>query len=340
VISRPPHVSTSRFRTLPLLAALAVLGTPAATLAQADPKVAARAHFENGVAAFTDRRFAEAAEQFEAAYRISPAFVVLYNIGQVNVALGRSVEAVEAFQKYLDQGARNVSPQRRREVEAELRKQEARIGVLVVSAKPEGAEVRMDGKPLGKTPSPRAVRVSAGRHTVEASLAGYAPASREVTARGRESIDVALELDRVVLAVAPLQAPVVQLEQRASSAPPVEAASGAWRRTAGYVVGGVGVAALATGSVVALLSVDRASEARRRAGEARTGVAWDTARTDLYAARDRNRLGWTIAGTGGALMIGGLILALTAESRPERTALRLAPMVVPRGGAVMLVRAW
>jgi len=339
VTSRAPHLSTSRPRRLPLLAALAVLAAPAAALAQADSKAAARAHFESGVAAFNDRRFAEAAEEFEAAYRISPAFVVLYNIGQVNVALGRSVEAVEAFQKYLEQGARNVSPQRRREVEAELRKQEARIGVLVVSAKPEGAEVRVDGKPLGKSPAPRVVRVSAGRHTVEASLAGYTPQSREVTARGRESIDVALELDRLAPAAAP-PPPVVQVEQRTSSAPPVEGAPGGWRRTAGYVVGGVGVAALATGSIVAFLSVDRASEARRRAGEAKTGAAWDTARDDLYSARDRNRLGWAIAGAGGALMLGGLIVALTAEPGPERTALRLAPVVGPRGGAVMLVRGW
>jgi tetratricopeptide (TPR) repeat protein len=337
VILPSPHQPSSRH--LSLIVALIFLAAPPAARAQADAKAEARAHFENGVAAFNDRRFAEAAEEFEAAYRISPAFVVLYNVGQVNVALGRSVEAVEAFQKYLDQGARNVSPQRRREVEAELRKQEARIGVLVVTAKPEGADVRVDGKPVGKTPPARSVRVNAGRHTVEAAAVGYLSAAREITARGRESVEVSLELEpRVAVAQAP--APVGQVEKRVSSPPPVEAGTGSWRRTAGYVLGGVGVAALATGSIVALLSLDRASEARRRAQEAKTGAAWDTAAADLYAARDRNKLGWTIAGAGGALVIGGLVVALTGDSRPERVALTLTPAVGPRGGALMMAGGW
>ena len=84
---------------LPFLVALAVtaslIGFASAARAAEDPKAAARDHFQKGVAAFDERRFAEAGEEFEAAYRLSPAFVVLYNIGQVHVILGRSVEAAE-----------------------------------------------------------------------------------------------------------------------------------------------------------------------------------------------------------------------------------------------------
>ena len=143
--------------------------------AQADAKSAAHEHFAKGVAAFDDRRFGEAAEEFDAAYKLWPAFVVLYNIGQVNVALGRSVEAVDAFDKYLKQGASSVTAERRREVEGEIEKQTARIGTLSIRTFPEEAEVRVDGRFVGKTPLARAVRVNAGRHTIEAVLAKHAP---------------------------------------------------------------------------------------------------------------------------------------------------------------------
>src|SRR5262245_8814518 len=112
--------------TISFTVVLALVAVASAARAEtADAKAAARARFEKGVAAFDERRFAEAAQEFEAAYKLSPAFVVLYNIGQVNVVLGRAVEAADAFDRYLKQGASAVSAERRREVEAEIEKQTA-----------------------------------------------------------------------------------------------------------------------------------------------------------------------------------------------------------------------
>ena len=160
----------------------------------ADAKAAARTHFEKGVAAFDDRRFSEAAEEFETAYRLSPAFVVLYNIGQVDVILGRSVEAVDAFDKYLKQGASAVPADRRREVEAEIEKQTARIGTIAVRTFPDGAELRVDGALVGTTPLPKPVRVTAGHHTLAASLKGKTEV-RDVDVGGRAEIAIELRLE-------------------------------------------------------------------------------------------------------------------------------------------------
>jgi hypothetical protein len=331
-------VISERARRLFLTLLVASLLLSLRAEAQGDPRAAARIHFDRGVAAFNDRRFGEAAEEFQAAYQISPAFVVLYNIGQVNVALGRSIEAVDAFQKYLDQGARNIPPQRRREVEAELRKQEARIGVLVVRTQPEGAEVRVDGKSVGVTPLAGGVRVTAGKHTVEALLSGYGSEEREVTAAGRAQVAVALELSRV--AVPTVSPPPAVLVERRASVPVVDAEAGAGRRNLGYVIGGAGIAALAAGSVVAVLALDRAHEAKNKAGEAKTGEVWDDARADLMQAKDRNRLGWAIAGAGGALAIGGLVLALTAGGGATHAGLRVAPSLGTESGGLMVAGRW
>jgi hypothetical protein len=334
--ARAPHpVRRILSRSLALLALLLV---PARASAQNDPKVIARAHFDSGVAAFKDRRFGEAAEEFQAAYEISPAFVVLYNIGQVNVALGRSVEAVDAFRKYLDQGAREVAPQRRREVESELRKQEARIAVLMIRTEPQGAELRLDGTLLGKTPLGRGVRVTAGKHTLEALLRGHATAIRELTVAGHTQLDVAVELQR--LNESPMAPPPPLATVEAHAPPVTEADTGDARRTTGYALGGVGLAAAASGIVLAVVSLNRAGDARQRAEGATSAGAWDAARGDFDAARGRNRLGWIIGGAGGALAAAGLVLAATAGERRSPHALQLSPSLTAGGGGLTLAGGW
>jgi hypothetical protein len=109
---------------------------PSPAWAQADPKAAAHQRYERGLAAFDDERFQDAADEFEAAYRISPAFAVLYNIGRVDVALGRSVEAVRAFEMYLAQGGASIDTSRRQEVLAAIDKQRTRIGTVTVRTEP------------------------------------------------------------------------------------------------------------------------------------------------------------------------------------------------------------
>lgn len=180
-------------------------------MAQADSKTSAREHFEKGVAAFNDRRFAEAGEEFDAAYRISPAFVVLYNIGQVDVALGRPVEAIDAFEKYLKQGASAVSTARRHEVLAEIEKQRARVGTIALRTFPEGAELRLNGLRVGKTPLMSPLRVNAGLHIVEATLDGHSPQTREVEVVGRAELALELTLEPLPAPTAPPAVPPAAL---------------------------------------------------------------------------------------------------------------------------------
>jgi tetratricopeptide (TPR) repeat protein len=81
----PPTMLRCGFVSLVLCS---LLGSPLAW-AQVDPKPAAHEHYEKCLAAFDDERFQDAADEFEAAYKISPVFAVLYNMGRVYVALGR-----------------------------------------------------------------------------------------------------------------------------------------------------------------------------------------------------------------------------------------------------------
>src|SRR5258708_26663650 len=83
----------------------------------------ANEHFEKGVAAFRAKRLLDAVAEFEQAYRISPAYQVLYNIGMVDVALDRHADACRALTSYLADGGSAIFADRKAGIEAELERQ-------------------------------------------------------------------------------------------------------------------------------------------------------------------------------------------------------------------------
>jgi tetratricopeptide (TPR) repeat protein len=106
-------------RSAALLAGLLALG--AAGVARADdPRGDARAHYAKGLELAGQNGYAGALREFNAAYAISPQFAVLFNIGQAHIALGHTVEAIEALSRYLRDGGDRISPGRRTQVERQI----------------------------------------------------------------------------------------------------------------------------------------------------------------------------------------------------------------------------
>lgn len=328
---------------------------PAMVAAQTDPKATADEHFRKGVAAFRERRFGDAAPEFEEAYRLSPAYAVLYNIGQVNVALGRSVEAVDAFERYLKQGASEIPAERVREVQAEVAKQMDRIGTVVVRTAPEGAEVRMDGRAVGKTPLPRPLHLTVGKHVFEAFRPGYVSEGREVEVMGRAERVIQLKLEPTPSGAepgdgasekarsAPPSAPppavtVVQIPRfdppPASPSPPPpmpKAAPTNWQRVIGYVVIAGGLATTTVGGLRAYDGWNRMNDADDRLRNV-TQAQYDALKPqhdlDYAAAKHDNHVGWTVAGVGAAVLLGGVIVLATAPDRSASVALGVGPTKV------------
>lgn len=366
----PPH----HLAVLVSLAlSLALLHGASRAFAQADPKAAAREHFKKGVAAFEDKRFGEASEEFDAAYKLSPAFVVLYNIGQVNVALGRSVEAVEAFDQYLKQGASTVSASRKQEVQAEIEKQMARIGTVTIETSPAGAEIRLDGKLIGKSPLARPLRVNVGRHTVEAILAGHTTQFRDVDVAGRAALAIALTLDAVVAPTPPpepapppapvpvMPPPILAVPPAASPATPAalpsaetvpfttgkepgfparepESAWG-WQRIGGLVLAVGGIVTATWGGVEAYHGANQANDAKNllsMATPTTSDAVWDKETDDFNSGKNLNQRGWITAGIGAAVVVGGVLLIATTPAPERANRVSLAPwMTAEAGGAVI-----
>ncbi len=330
-----------------------------------DAKAAAREHFQKGLAAYEDQRFAEAADEFETAYKLSPAFKLLYNIGQVDVALGRSVEAVDAFDRYLKQGAGAIPTARKREVEDEIRKQRERIGTVVVRTSPEGAEVRIDGVLVGRTPLARPVSVNAGRHTVEALLSGHAALTREIdiAGKGSHALEMALQATPVPEAASPpVPAPALSAFDRVvmegprtppasvDAAPAVRPAPATelshkspessvnWQRVGGLVLIAGGLATSTIGGIQAYRGWNQQNDASNRLAMATTDAAYDAALPDYNAAKSTNQHGWIVAGIGGAILVGGIVLVATA---PEKSnAFQVASWVTTDAGGVVVSGVW
>lgn len=82
------------------LVAISILAL-AAPPALADRKSEAKAHIEQAMIHHGNNRFVEALADLEAAYQLDPEPDLLFAIGQVNVKLGRCVDAVSYYERFL-----------------------------------------------------------------------------------------------------------------------------------------------------------------------------------------------------------------------------------------------
>jgi hypothetical protein len=321
----------------------AVVGAPRAAHAQAaqvdDAKARARVHFDRALAASNDQRYDDAAREFEEAYALAPDFKVLYNIGRVCVVLGRPVRAVEAFEAYLAEGGPRISDERREEVRRLIDSQRPKLASLGVETQ-AGAEIRVDGRLVGRAPLPQRLLLTAGAHTVEALSADRPPILREVTLAGDSTTDLTLAFPAPAAPAAPAAAPRATLTLDPAGAP--DATPHRARRIAGYVTGGVGLLAMVAGATLAYQGAVDANNAKGRLVDAAMPAPpampdlakYDAAKISYDDAKTKNELGWATAAVGGVALGVGVALIITSSSPSS------APHVVASRDTLGLAGTW
>ncbi|HTQ04391.1 MAG TPA: PEGA domain-containing protein [Polyangiaceae bacterium] len=174
---------------------LAVLGAAGGARAQASDSVRteAREHFDRGLRLFNQQDNEGALAEFQRAYELVPHPMVLYNIGLVLSAAGRSVQAVDTFDKLLANPA-GLDAGRLGRAKDERARQAALIGEVTVTSPVEGAIVELDGFQVGKTPLAAPLRIGSGTHVLAMSAPGYAPMQKQITVVGLAKDTVAFEL--------------------------------------------------------------------------------------------------------------------------------------------------
>ncbi len=111
-------------------------------------------------------------------------------------ALGRHVEALERYERYLSEAGPNAPQADRQAADDGIAVESGRIGRIDVVADVEGAEVRLDGRQVGWTPLSMPLRVDPGRHVVELFHPRYRDERFEldVAPGSTELIHVAMQL--------------------------------------------------------------------------------------------------------------------------------------------------
>ena len=259
---------------------------PLAAFAEPGSKVEARRHFENGLAQVKNKAYGEAIAEFNQAYDLGHDFAVLYEIGQAYVAIDHPVFAVRTLKQYLGEGGKRIPAARRKQVEAEIAKQQGQIATVFVHATIERAVVKVDGVDVGRTPLPDKLEVTGGSHLISATAVGCRPWEQRANLPGGERRDIEIQFEAAefpAAAAGPVAAaPVSPLATPATSAPPAPANATAApaptppvagaaatpaaaavapplpkAKVAAYVLGGLGAGALVVGGVYGVRAISK-----------------------------------------------------------------------------------
>jgi hypothetical protein len=321
---------------------------PARALAEDKTTIEAREHFSRALELVDAGMLQEAAVEFRRAYDISPNYAVLYNLGQAFAALGRPVEAVDAFERYLAEGGTRIRQPRRAEVDAELARQRSRIATLTLNVEPRDAAVRIDDQELGSGALSSPIRLAMGSHTLIASREGYRTLEREIDLTTEKNLRIDLELEVLPEPspprAAPAQPPAPSRAAR-PSAPTATTGAGAdpggWRaqKIVGFALSAAGVVGLGVGGALWLSAKSKHSDAL---GNCRPNCN-DTARSLQSEAVDEMRLSTVVSIVSGVVLAGGVVLVLTAPAaspKPTPRYVKITPLVAGTSAGMMLNGAW
>ena len=139
LVCRPGYVLAFPF----VLVTVTMLMFPALVMAE-DDKTRASVLFKEGNRLRKERRFTEALEKYDEAYRIYPSYKIDLNRGLTLQDLGREPEAAMAYQRFLYQGAGKISEKKKALALRKLGELQKRLALLEVQAGPMAAPETMD----------------------------------------------------------------------------------------------------------------------------------------------------------------------------------------------------
>jgi PEGA domain len=169
--------------------------------ASAEAKAKAQSLLTEGSALYEKGDYADALDKFKQAFATYDSPKLLFNIGQANRDLGRPVEALEAFERFL-MGALDAAPETIEDAKKSVEELQNKLGRLRVDCQTDNATISVDGKEVGLTPLPKLLWATTGRHQVTARHWSFPPAVEDVEVRAGT-----VQTVRMVMQVPATQAP-------------------------------------------------------------------------------------------------------------------------------------
>ncbi len=293
----------------------------------------ARSHFRAGVNLLQDpdgARYEEAYAQFRAAYEESPSWKILGNLAIAAMKLEKDGEAIDAFQRYLEEGGDEVTPEERSQYQRDLDTLSASAVTVTVSGSPAGL-VLIDERSTNRGGSIRnqyklpengstVLRIRQGYHRITARLKGYEDQVWEFDARAGTEHEHQFEL----------KVPQKKLNQGVA---PTDSGADRPVPISVWIGGGTTLALAAGATVTGVLSLG----AKNTYDEANGSPSPDD---DLEAMQSKVKTLNLVTDVliGSAVVAGAVttILYFTRPSSSPESALRLEPIVGPKIAALSL----
>jgi tetratricopeptide (TPR) repeat protein len=308
---------------------------------EGDARAQALALLHDGNEKLDQRLFLEALDRFERAYALFPSPKLHFNIAQALNELGRPVEALAHYERYVHEVKEEESPDNWRTAHEQIFRLEGAVARVEIQTNIADAQVTVDGKPVGTTPLDAPVRLMPGPHAIVVARAGYEQTVIEHTLKPGESAVERVELHTEEEAAATRRAvQKAEAERRATEERlrRTEAAAEASRertrqvwRTTGWISIGVGLASLAAAGVLGALG----SAANAKVNQAEPGTPWASLRDDYDRASSLRVGAIATLVAGGVLTATGALLIVITSPRAREGRVSLYPMLAP--GAVGLV---
>ena len=227
------------------IAALLLLGFLAQSsdsTAGAEAKAKAQSLLTEGSALYEKGDYADALDKFKQAFATYDSLKLLFNIGQANRDLGRPVDALEAFERFMI-GALDAAPETIEDAKKSVAELQKNLGRLRVDCETDNATISLDGKEVGLTPLSKLLWATPGRHQVSARHWTFAPAIEDVEVRAGavQTVRIVLQMSPVIGVVAQPTGPEAPAKRAdlASTEPKPADASGWWMgRTWTWVAAG------------------------------------------------------------------------------------------------------
>ncbi len=317
-----------------IAAALVLL--PGVALAQSASKEADRL-FREGRKLAESHDYASACPKFAQSEKLDPAPGTLLNLADCEERTGHFVSAAEHYRLA---GSGFGKKDKRRNFAARkaaaLDKRIAHLTLRLAAGAPDGTVVRLGDEIVEGAKLGVAAPADPGDVVVVVTAPGHQEKRYPVKLEDGGKVDLTVQPGDVVVA------PV------ASSSPPASPGGPPWTaekppahgssslRTAGFVVGGVGVAGLALGAVTGILSVDKASTVRAHCNT----TTYDCDPEGLDAAQAGQVLSpLSTVGfiAGGVLAATGVVLVILGGKGHKSTSASWVPLVGPTFAGAGLV---
>ncbi len=295
-------------------------------------RVTATQLFEDAQKSSAAGNFRDACAKYSESQRLDPQLGTLLHLADCYEKIGLVATAWTDFKDAIEIAAARGDPREAtaRARVAVLEPKLPRLVIEVPASAPGNLEVHRDGNVVAPAVWGSAMPVDPGTHVVVAKAAGYKPWTTTVQLKNEGAI--------VRVIVRPVEAETVRPEPRE----PRVASNGSSQRTIGYVVGGVGLAGLAVGTV---FLVRRASKVNERDSvdcpmntcTPENKVLIDQLTSEARSAATAATVGFIV---GGAAIAAGSVLVLTSPSPSAAAYWTVQPWFAGVGAGAAIGGIW